>query len=99
MPQLLGSLRGQFGGVVAFGPSLAVTLVELLPFWLETVLAPNPLRANASTNPRINKASMGGSPLRMQAGHAGPRADYGEKHGKYMTQKVLLVTQPLPPTK
>jgi hypothetical protein len=55
MPQLLGSLRGQVGGVEL---SLAVTEVGVLALVPETVLAPNPLRANARTNPRINKASM-----------------------------------------
>jgi len=56
MPQLVGSFNGQVGGVLMV---LADAVVEVLPVEPETVLAPNPLRANARTNPRINKASMG----------------------------------------
>jgi hypothetical protein len=60
MPQLLGSFTGQVGGPLTV---LAVTEEEVFALLPETVLAPNPLRANASTNPRINKASMGKSPF------------------------------------
>ena len=55
MPQLVGSFNGQVGGVLM----VLADAVVVLPVEPETVLAPNPLRANASTNPRINKASMG----------------------------------------
>ena len=61
MPQLLGSLRGQFGGVVSIADTLAEDVA--VP---ETVLAPNPLRANARTNPRINKASISKSPFELR---------------------------------
>ena len=59
MPQLVGSFNGQVGGVLM----VLADAVVVLPVEPETVLAPNPLRANARTNPRINKASMGESPL------------------------------------
>ena len=64
MPQLLGSFSGHVGRVPP--PSADTTpewLALALLLVLETVLAPNPLRANTRTNPRINKASMGESPF------------------------------------
>jgi hypothetical protein len=64
MPQLFGSFTGQVGGPLV--TVLAVTEEEVFALLPETVLAPNPLRANARTNPRINKASMGKSPFELQ---------------------------------